>query len=943
MNQNESHQDVEKSLIDIAKQLLLESGQPYKREIKIDASLQRQLGIDSLARAELFQRIEKKFQVTFPDRLLAEAESLNDIAIYLYSASPNTAKKHKPAVIITHHEHPNVDPTNAKTLLDIVLLYGEQTPDKAHIYFQNEDGNEEIITYGMLLNSSLRVANSLRELGLKEGETVAIMQPTNPGFFYTFFGTLLAGGVPVPIYPPFRMHMLEAYAKTEAKILTNAGVRILVTFDKAETLSRLLKAFVPSLKHVTTVAELLKPTVLHDVFKAKQDNFAFIQYTSGSTSDPKGVLLSHQNLLANIRAYGKAVNVTPESVAVSWLPLYHDMGLIGMWLGSLYFGIPLVLLTPFSFLNRPESWLWAVHYHRGTHSGAPNFAYELCVRKIDPATIEGLDLSSWQVTANGAEKVYPRTLEQFIKKFAPYGFKSTTLMPVYGLAESTVGLTIPPMDRDFLVDHVDRKKFEEDRLSVPTQDKNALEFVSCGLPLEGHEIRIVDDEGSVLEERCVGKLQFRGPSSMRGYYNNPKATNAIYHEGGWIDTGDLAYIANGELYLTGRQKDLIIKAGRNLYPVEIEELVGVIPGIRQGCVTAFGATDSQRGTEQLIVVAETRIKNKTERENIISQINETIATRLDIVPDHVILVTPHTVPKTSSGKLQRAACKKMYLEGKLGQWHVPAWLQVIKLGAQGFMRNILSVLGIGAEMLFTLYVLLISLVTFVPVWIYLLLVSRESAAYVLRGWAKLILKLSFCPVTVIGSENIPSNQSVIFACNHASYLDSVIMLAATPLHTRFVAKKELMSTPILRTIMHKLDYLPVDRMDFSKGIEDTQRIEETLKNGQSIVIFPEGTFGYSAGLRPFRLGAFKIAAETHVPICPVALSGTRHVLRDDEKLMRPGRIKVTFLPIVEPKGKEWNDVTQMRNEVRLEIARHCGEPSLDFIAAETVAPKLPKA
>ena len=218
-----------------------------------------------------------------------------------------------------------------------------------------------------------------------------------------------------------------------------------------------------------------------------------------------------------------------------------------------------------------------------------------------------MDLSSLRIAANGAEKVYQRTLEQFAEKFVPYGFDRKALLPVYGLAESTVGLAIPPLGRDFWVDHVDRKKFEEDRWAIPATGKNALSFVSCGLPIDGHEIRIVDDKNLELPERHVGNLQFRGPSSMQGYYHNARATQAVYHDG-WIDSGDLAYQVKGEIFITGRRKDLIIKAGRNLYPAEIEELVGSIPGVRQGCVTAFGVTEAQRGTEQLVVVAETRGK-----------------------------------------------------------------------------------------------------------------------------------------------------------------------------------------------------------------------------------------------------------------------------------------------------------------------------------------------
>jgi len=934
-----SRQDIELELVAITRQLLSENGEPYTREIKMDASLQRHLGIDSLGRAELFQRISKTFEVNIPDRLLMEAETLNDIATFLINADPQIQHSASPKTITTHKDNIIVDMGSAKTLLDILWLYGEQAPDKAHIYFQHEDGHEEVITYGQLLKASLQVAHGLRALGLEEGETVAIMQPTQPGFFYTFMGTLLAGGVPVPIYPPFRMHMLEVYAKTEARILSNAEVRVLVTFEQAEKLSYLLKSFVPSLKHVTTVTQLLQPQTLDAPFKATPDNYAFIQYTSGSTSDPKGVLLTHANLLANIHAYGDAIQVTPDDVAVSWLPLYHDMGLIGMWLGSLYYGVPLILLTPFTFLNHPEKWLWAIHYHRGTLSGAPNFAYDLCVRKIDPAALEGLDLSSWRMAANGAEKVYAKTLDQFVKKFSPYGFKRRTFCPVYGLAESTVALAIPPRDKDYLVDYVDRKQFEEDRKAVPVkEEKNSLAFVGCGEPMTGHSIRIVDEENNPLGDRRVGNLQFQGPSSMQGYYHNARATQAIFHDG-WWDSGDLAYLADGQVFITGRRKDLIIKAGRNLYPAEIEELVGAVPGVRQGCVVAFDVNDNERATEQLIVVAETREKKKAEREHIREQINETISATLDIVPDRIVLVAPHTVPKTSSGKLQRAACKKMYLENRLGKIHVPPWMQIVRLGLESGLRKSAGLFSLASKFLYTLYMGLIIAITILPIYVVVLFASREFAAKVCQKWARLILKLSLCPVQMVGLEKIPANTPIIFAANHASYVDAVVALAYLPLTTRFVGKKELFSVPVIRTFMQKLGYLAVDRIDLSKGIEDTQHIEETLKNGNPIFIFPEGTFGYSSGLRPFRLGAFKIATQSNVAICPIALQGTRAILRDDEKLMAPGRIVVTICDEVKPEGSEWQHVTHLRNKVRMEIAKYCGEPSLDFIAAQIVAPK----
>lgn len=932
---------IEAEIITLTKEFLAESGERYRREIKIDSSLQRHLGIDSLGRAELFRRVEDKFNIEMPDQLLAEAETLQEIAAFLRSSKTSVTPDGKRTVMSSHGERPHLDLGQANSLQDVLLMYGQHDPEKTHIYFQHEDGTDEVISYGHLLKTSQRVAYSLRERGLKEGDTVAIMLPTTPDFFYSFYGILLAGGIPVPIYPPFRMHMLEAYAKTEARILRNAEVRMLITFDQAGKLSRLLQGFVPSLREVLTVDQLMSPSEIAILTHAKIDDPAFIQYTSGSTSDPKGVLLSHYNLLSNIRAYGKAIKVEPDDVTVSWLPLYHDFGLIGSWLGSLYYGAPLILMTPFSFLSHPERWLWAIHYHRGTISCAPNFAYELCVRKIEPARIEGLDLSSWRIAANGAEKIYPRTLELFTEKFAPYGFRKEAMMPVYGLAESTVGLTIPPVGRPYVIDRIDRKVFEEEKRAVPSTDKHALEFVACGEPIENHEVRIVDDEDAVLPERHVGSLQFRGPSNMQGYYNNPHATKAAIHDG-WIDSGDLAYEADGQIYIAGRRKDLIVKAGRNLYPVEIEELVGDVEGVRQGCVAAFGVSSQEDGTEELVIVAETREKKRAVRDKIKGRINEVIATALDITPDHIRLVAPKSVPKTSSGKLQRSACKTMYLENRLGKIRIPASVQIVKLGAEWMLRKGYNAATAIAKSVYTVYAIIILLAATISVYTVSRIFSEYTTQRFCRYVCRLLLRAAFCPLSVVNKAHINTALGpVIYAANHASYIDALIGIAVTPLGTRFVAKKEVFSAPIIGHLLKVMGHLPLDRSSLPRGLEDTQEIQAALEQGDSIFIFPEGTFGYAAGLRPFRLGAFKIAAEAKVPVVPLAIKGARKILRDGSWLMRPNKLKVVVCEPIRPAGSEWQDITRLRHDVRAKIARYCGEASLDLIAAGQIAPPPP--
>lgn len=933
--------NIENQLLSITQQLLAESGEEYAhRHLKLDSSLQRHLGIDSLGRAELFARIEKQFGIQLSQQLLTEAETLNDILTGVINASPKKVQ-HSHNIIQHPTEETHIDPSEAKTLVDVLLLYATKYPDKPHIYLQDEYGKEELITYGKLLDMSLRIALALLERGLRHGDTVAIMQPTNPGFFYTFYGVLLAGCIPVPIYPPFRPHQIEAYAKQEAGILKNAEVRLLVTFQQAEKLSQLLRAFVPSLKEIVTVDDLLKTTGKAPIYRGNSEDLALIQYTSGSTSAPKGVMLTYQNLLANIRAYGKAIQITSKDVAVSWTPLYHDLGLIGMWFGSLYHGVPLVIMSPLTFLSRPEKWLWAMHYHRGTISGGPNFAYELCVRKIDPAYIEGLDLSSWRLAFNGAEPIQPKTLDRFTQKFSPYGFKNEVHFPVYGLAESAVCVATSPLNRGPRLDVIDREAFEVDRLATPVKDsntKNALEFLACGKAIPDHEIRIVDDGGKVLPERHVGQLQFKGPSSMQGYLGNPAATKAIFHNG-WIDTGDFAYIADGEVFITGRIKDLIIKAGRNLYAAEIEELTGLVPEIRKGCVIAFGITDKERGTEKLIIVAETREKNPRNRELIIEKINDIISNTLDIAADNIILVQPQIIPKTSSGKLQRSACKQLYLQGKLGKQKLPASFQIGKL-ALGFLKaKFIKSIQNAAKLLYTTYIAMLFGATLLPVLLTLWFAPQKIAAKVCRYWALTICFLGFCPIRFTNKQNLFKHTPFIFTMNHASYVDALAALAIVPAGTLFIGKSELANTPIIRTFIKKLGAIVVNRLDTSQSVEDSKKIETALANGHSILIFPEGTFSYAVGLRPFKLGAFKLAAETNTPILPLAVLGTRWILRGEERLAKPHVVKVIVGEPITPRANDWQEVMRLKQATREFMAANCGEPTLDFMTTGVAMPR----
>jgi len=929
---------VSQQVQEILRELLTELGSPVATAHNLPhAHLEHDLSLGSLERVELMLRLGSAFGLHLPDQVVAEANTVDDLveAVLttargrqqsdLFSAPLAQVRRSaaQPATTAAH-----LAAEGAETLTEALIRHARANPSRPHIFLREDDGSASAITYGQLLERAGSVAAGLQDAGLAPGETVSIMLPTCREFFYTFFGILLAGGIPVPIYPPFRADRIEEYATRQAAILNNAQARVLVTFREAETVARLLKPSVPSLSTVRNASRLAEtPAQPRPFHKARADDIAFLQYTSGSTGEPKGVILTHASLLTNIRDMIAAIEVGPDDVAVSWLPLYHDMGLIGKWLTPLYAGIPVAVLSPLAFLSRPERWLWAIHHHRGTLSAAPNFAFELCVRKIEDREIEGLDLSSWRAALNGAEPVNPETLERFANRFAAYGFRRKAILGVYGLAEASLAVSLPPPGSGSRVDSIERAAFEREGRAIPApDDPGALAFVSAGRPVKTYDVRIVDEQGRDLPERTEGRLWFRGPAATRGYYRNPQATREILREDGWLDSADRAYLADGEIYITGRAKDIIIKAGRNIYPHEVEEVAGSVEGVRKGCVVAFGLRDEAMGTERLVVVAETRQQDAAALRGIEAAVTETIGETLGMPPDLVELVPPHSIPKTSSGKLRRAATQKLYLAGKLGRRKPPVWVQVTRLAAAGGARAARSSFRRALEIMYGLYALGVFGVLLATSWLLVLPIkSRRRASRLTARAIRLCLALAGCRVRVEGSEHLRSDGPCVFVSNHTSYLDALILIGYLGRECRFVSKLELRSMPFVRTFIRKMDHLVFDRSDPRARLDQVKEIEEALRSGESVFVFPEGTFTPAVGVRPFQLGAFKAAVSTGQPVCPVALRGAREILRDQTYLPKPGSVTLSICLLLDPRGDGWQEIVRLRDTARAEIARLSGE------------------
>ncbi|MDP1652724.1 MAG: AMP-binding protein [Rhodocyclaceae bacterium] len=947
-------------LLDIVRALSREMrpGAQQMERLGLDHALERDFGLDSLARVELLARIERELGVKLAEAAFVEAETPRDLLRQMGNAAhgdagvPADAVSPAPTFTATI-EHP---PATIATLTEMLDWHVARHGERVHITLYGEEDRSADITYRMLQAEAHALAAGLLEAGAQPGDRIAIMLPTGREFFAAFYGALYAGCIPVPLYPPARPSQLEDHMRRIAGIVANAEAAMLVTDPRAKLLGHLLRAQCASLRRVATVADLSPISLPISLPRPNGHDIAFLQYTSGSTGNPKGVVLTHANLLANLRAMEQASGVTAEDVFVSWLPLYHDMGLIGACMGSLALGFHLVLMSPLAFLARPQRWLATIHRHRATVSAAPNFAYELCANKLGDADLAGLDLSCWRLAYNGAEPVSPDTLARFAARCGPYGFNPTAMTPVYGLAESSVGLAFPPLGRGPLIDCVDRRTLSATGVASPVHSDSihVQRIVTCGRVLPGHELRIVDAKGRELPERTQGRVQFRGPSATSGYYRNPEATARLFDTppdnlaalgsppkgqqhlgrpgvllGDWLNTGDLGYLAAGELYLTGREKDIIIRGGHNIYPQELEEAAAHIEGVRRGGVAVFPATDSATGTERLVVLAETLEENTEARERMLAEINRLAVDLAGLPADDIVLAPPRSVLKTSSGKVRRAACRELYERGELGGQpgatpRAP-WLQVLRLAWAGIEARI----GRAFSRAWSIWAWAVFATLVTVFWVLIALAPTLALRrHIARAGARLALFLTGLTPRVEGLQHLAEGGGgpLIVVTNHASYLDGLILTAVLPPRFAYIGKQELLKNPFAAIPLRRLGSAFVERFNGARGVEDTRGLEARASAGDALIFFPEGTFRDAPGLLPFRMGAFVIAANTGAAMVPIALTGTRALLPGESLRPRYSALQVQVGEPLTAQGKDWQAALWLRDAARRQILARLDEP-----------------
>ena len=900
-----------------------------------DVSFERELGLGSLERVELAVRVGEAMGVRLSEDAISSADTPAQLLEQVRVAkgqdpapAPVLDAPSKAALLPT--DTPAPWPEDAATLIDVLEYHLRVHPDRVHMVLEDDDGKAVPLTYRGLYQAATRVARGLRSRGLQPGRCVAIMLPTELGYFASFLGVMLAGGIPVPLYPPVRLDRIAEYMARCEKILGNAQAQILITFDRAARVAEIARDRVDCIEHVVSSAVLLKGddeggTARADVLP---EHTALLQYTSGSTGDPKGVELTQANVLANIRAAAEGCDLQPDDVMVSWLPLYHDMGLIGGWLMCFYGGVPTVLMSPMAFLSRPLRWLQALTDYRGSISVAPNFAFDLCVKRVPDEAMAGLDLHRMRALLNGSEPITVKTLDGFIDRFGPVGMKREALFCAYGLAENMVAVTFPPVGRAPRVDRIERTTFEADGHAVSSSAADALEFVGVGSAVPRHEVRVVDGDEQPVAERRQGIIQFRGPSSFKGYFRRPDATAEVQRADGWVDTGDLGYLADGELFITGRAKDLIIKGGRNYYPHEFEAAAASVQGVRQGCVAAFAVPDANSGTEKVVVVAETREKDGTSREILQAQVVEAVTAAVGIPPDEVVLGIVGAVPKTSSGKIRRREAKRLYLEGTINDARQSAARQTVGLFAKSLPKRAGQVARkVGAAVYGSYAAATIgSIAASAPV-LGRVTPKGKATRSLATAQAKAAMTLAGLRPKVHGLDRLPSGAALIVA-NHCSYLDFLICMSALPTGARFVIKGELRQNPIVGPILEKMGHVFIDRHSTARSLSDLEEVVELLRRGERVVVFPEGTFNAEVGMRAFKLGAFKLAARTGVPVVPVAIRGSRKALRDGTWLPKHRAIEVEVLDAIEPDGESLGAIVDLRDRCAEAIAGKIDEPRL---------------
>ncbi|MFF2012659.1 fatty acyl-AMP ligase [Streptomyces sp. NPDC058195] len=544
-----------------------------------------------------------------------------------------------------------------------LLAHAEQGTDAPAITVTPTRGQEESLRFDTLVENAARCAAALAERGVGHGDRVMLCLPTGHEFITAFFGIQLLGAMPTAISVPVRFggaSGIEGQLKDLASYLRPAAV--ITTGDVIGALPGLVDTNLVDGEQLYARATA-SDAPQHPIRLPKGDDLALIQCTSGSTGRPKGVTISHANMAANCEQFVTAAGWTGADTTVNWVPLYHDMGLFTGVLYPVYVGGDTVLMPPSRLLRAPADWLRLISEHHGAVSAAPNFAFGYATARIRDEDLEGVDLSHWRVSICGAEPVQPATMSRFHERFARWGLPATMPLPSYGMAEASLIITTTRPEEPLRYDSIDRNAAAADARAVDVDpgSPDAVQIVDCGTPVTGTHVRVVDGDGQPLGENGIGHIQFRGPSRTPGYFELPEETAATTDGEGWWRTGDVGYLRDGGLRITGRSKDLVIIRGANYFPSDFEQAAETVPGVRLGCVIAVGHRPEHADSEELHLLLETELES--ERHEALRQaVRAEVSSRTGVAPARIHVLPKKSIPKTTSGKVQRAKARQMFIE-----------------------------------------------------------------------------------------------------------------------------------------------------------------------------------------------------------------------------------------------------------------------------------------
>jgi len=530
------------------------------------------------------------------------------------------------------------------------------------------EGNYTYLTYKDLYDGARRYEFALKEAGIVSGEVVILILPHGLDLIFAYFGTVLNGSIP-SIMPSLTEKLIpEKYRKDFKSLIEISEPAALITFSDFQGEIKFLETYESSLKSVIISNQIDfnqdsdREMLGHAGLMQHEDDIALLQHSSGTTGLQKGVALSHQSVINQLESYQIALKINKDDVIVSWLPLYHDMGLIAGFLLPLLYGIPLVLMSPFDWVKAPYKLMQAISKYKGTLCWLPNFAYNFCAKKIRDRDLSDVDLSSLRAVINCSEPMRFASHEMFLNRFRKYGLQEKAIATSYAMAENVFAVTQGGIDQPITYDEIDLISFQEKNIAIPIRrDDRSIVMVSAGKPISNVEVKIIDSSGKFIHERRIGEIVIRSNCMLSGYYNRNEVTSESFIKG-WFKTGDFGYIAESEIYISGRKKDLIIVGGKNIYPKDLETIAMEIEGVHPGRVVAFGVYNEIKGTEDVVIIAEIESEFMDKKESIIEDIRRKVTRESAIALRNILLVDKKWLIKTSSGKIARALNKKKYIK-----------------------------------------------------------------------------------------------------------------------------------------------------------------------------------------------------------------------------------------------------------------------------------------